>query len=168
MERRSIEAVVRALNQADVRYLVCGGLAVVAHGYVRFTADIDLFLELGEENLRRALAALGGLGYRPRAPVALTEFADVAKRRAWVAQKGLTVFSLDSPEHPATEIDLFVEPPLDFDAAYARAVRLEVAPGLPATFVSCEDLLTMKRQAGRAQDVEDIEKLSTLRRARET
>lgn len=168
MERRSIEAVVRALNQADVRYLVCGGLAVVAHGYVRFTADIDLFLELGEENLRRALAALDGLGYRPRAPVALAEFADAAKRRAWVAQKGLTVFSLDSLEHPATEIDLFVEPPLDFDAAYARAVRLEVAPGLPATFVSCEDLLTMKRQAGRAQDVEDIEKLSTLRRARET
>ena len=42
MERRSIEVIIRALNEAHVRYLIAGGLAVVAHGYVRFTADAGM------------------------------------------------------------------------------------------------------------------------------
>ena len=69
MEKRSIEAVIGALNEDRVRYLVAGGLAVVAHGYVRFTADLDLVLDLQEDNLRRAVSSLSRLGYRPRAPV---------------------------------------------------------------------------------------------------
>ena len=42
MELRSIEAIIRALNDAQVKYLVVGGLAVNAHGYERFTKDVDL------------------------------------------------------------------------------------------------------------------------------
>ena len=38
----ALEAVSAALNQAGVRYLIAGGLAVNAHGYVRLTMDIDL------------------------------------------------------------------------------------------------------------------------------
>jgi len=41
MEKHSVDAIVGALNMANVRYLVAGGLAVVAQGYVRFTADVD-------------------------------------------------------------------------------------------------------------------------------
>ena len=104
MEKRSVEAVVRALNAADVRYLIAGGLAVVAHGYVRFTADIDLLLDLDPANLRRAIAALTPLGYRPRAPVPIDDFVQPGKRAQWVREKGLIVFSLFSPVHPATEV----------------------------------------------------------------
>src|SRR5262245_30832295 len=111
MERRSVEAIVEALNRAGARYLIAGGLAVVAHGHVRFTADVDVVLDLERGNLERALAALAGLGYRPRAPVELIEFADAAKRTAWARDKGMTVFSLFSAEHPATEVDLFLDAP---------------------------------------------------------
>lgn len=163
MEQRSIEAIVQALNSAGVRYLIAGGLAVVAHGYVRFTADLDLILDLEEENAKRALRALAGLGYQPRAPVALDEFADPQKRRQWVRDKGLTVFSLFSRAHPATEVDLFVQMPLDFNPAHAAATRMEIAPGLPATFVSYEHLVELKRQAGRPQDLDDIAKLQAVR-----
>jgi hypothetical protein len=45
MQRRSIEAIVQALDAANVRYLIAGGLAVVAHGHLRFTADVDLVLD---------------------------------------------------------------------------------------------------------------------------
>jgi len=45
MTIRSLETIVRALDGARVRYLIVGGLAVVAHGYVRFTADVDLVLD---------------------------------------------------------------------------------------------------------------------------
>ena len=162
MERRSVETIVRALNAAGIRYLIAGGLAVVAHGYVRFTADVDLVLDLEPGNVNRAIVAFGRLGYRPRAPVAFEELADSEKRAQWVREKGLTVFSLYSPEHPATEVDVFVEAPFDFDAAYRRAAREEVADGATATFVGLSDLLRLKEQAGRPQDVVDIEKLRTL------
>ena len=46
--------------------------------------------------------------------------------------------------------------------AYARAVRMEVGPGLSATFASYDDLLAMKRAAGRAQDLDDVERLEAL------
>ena len=69
MKRDSVIAIVAALNENQVRYLIVGGLAVVAHGYVRFTADVDLLLSVETENLKRAVAALKLLGYRPRAPV---------------------------------------------------------------------------------------------------
>ena len=121
MEKRSVEEIVRALNEAGVRYLIVGGVAVVAHGYLRFTADLDLILDLAEDNLRRAVAALAGEGYRPRAPVPLEAFIDAVNRAQWVRDKQLTVFSLDSSQHPRTEVDLFVEAPFDFDKAYAEA-----------------------------------------------
>jgi hypothetical protein len=46
METGSVAAIVAALNQHRVRYLVVGGLAVVAHGCLRFTADVDLMLSM--------------------------------------------------------------------------------------------------------------------------
>ncbi len=163
MERRSVEAIVQALNDAGVRYLIAGGLAVVAHGFVRFTADLDLVLDLEEGNLRRALSTLAALGYRPRAPVALDDFVDPSNRSRWVAEKGLTVFSLSSDRHPATEVDVFVEAPFDFDAVHARRATMEVADGLQAPFVGALDLIDMKRRAGRPQDLQDVERLESLK-----
>jgi hypothetical protein len=162
LERRSVGTIVEALNQAGVRYLVAGGLAVVAHGVVRFTADMDVVLDPGTEAMRRAIAALAALGYRPRAPVDFGDLADPEKRAEWLREKGLTVFSAFSPEHQATEVDLFVEPPFDFEAVYSRASRFEVAPGVEATFVGVRDLIAMKRRAGRPQDLRDAEDLESL------
>jgi hypothetical protein len=163
MERRSVEAIVRALNDAGVRYLVVGGLAVIAHGYLRLTVDVDLILDLREENLRRAVTALQNIGYCPRAPVPFEQFVDPSNRSRWIAEKGLTVFSLFSSRHPKTEVDLFVDAPFDFDRAYAAAMRQEVAPGLVATFASYDDLVFLKRTAGRSQDMEDIRRMQIAR-----
>ena len=159
MEVRSVEAIVRALNEAHVRYLVAGGVAVVAHGHVRYTADLDLILDLAEDNVKRALAALTALEYRPLAPVALEQFADPRIRSEWVQEKGMTVFSLVSPRHQATAVDIFAEAPLEFARAYGAAVQFEVAPGLPATVVSLADLLALKAQAARPKDMLDIDHL---------
>jgi hypothetical protein len=80
-----------------------------------------------------------------------------------VQDKGLTVFSVYSAEHPATEVDLFVEMPLDFDQAHRDARWLEIAPGVPASFLSLADLLRLKRRAGRPQDMLDVEQLKKIR-----
>jgi predicted nucleotidyltransferase len=162
MLKTGVESVVRTLNEHQVQYLIVGGLAVVAHGYVRFTADVDVVLSLDPDNIRRAISAFQTLGYRPRAPVAFEQFLDPANRQQWKREKNMTVFSLFSPAYPATEIDLFVEAPLDFSSAYARAVSIEVAPGTPATFCGLDDLIALKSKAGRPQDMEDIRRLRQL------
>lgn len=163
MQKESVSQLVKALNDAGARYLIAGGLAVVAHGYVRLTADVDVILDMDEANLRKALRALAGLGYRPRAPVPIDDFALTEKRAQWVREKGLTVFSLYSSKHPATEVDLFMQPPVDFSSAYARAVRQEIVAGVMGVFVGFEDLVAMKELAARPRDREDIEKLKKAR-----
>ncbi len=163
MEKRSVEAIVNGLNVAGARYLIVGGLAVVAHGYVRFTADFDLMLDLeDEENVRLALEVLKNAGYTPRVPVPIEQFANAELRTMWQTQKNLLVFSLWSAQHPQTEIDIFVSNPLDFEAAFARAKIYVSANGSAMRIVALEDLLQLKAEAGRAKDLLDIEQLERL------
>ncbi len=82
MQQASVETIFRRLNEAGVRYVVVGGFAVVVHGYARFTADIDLMLDLSEENVQSALRVLKSEGYAPRIPVPMELFADTATREA--------------------------------------------------------------------------------------
>ena len=128
VEKNEVQEIIRALNDSRVRYLIVGGLAVVAHGYVRFTADLDLVLAVDEPNLRQAVDALQMLDYQPRAPVPFEQFIDPAMRNKWASEKGMRVFSLFSLTNPKTEVDLFLEPPLDFTPAYDRALRSTTAP----------------------------------------
>jgi hypothetical protein len=146
---------------ANVRYLVVGGVAVVLHGIPRFTADLDLVVALEPPNALAAMTALVALGYQPRAPVQAIQFADPATRRSWIDDKGLVVFSLWSPTHPATEIDVFVEEPFPFDEAYGRAVRADLGSCV-VTIASVDDLIELKRRVGRPKDLADIAALEKL------
>lgn len=156
-----LEQIFRAFELASVRYLVVGGVAVVLHGHLRFTADLDLVVQLQDDNARRAVEALGSLGFRPRAPVVPTDFANAAARNGWIAEKGLTVLSFWSPSFPGTEVDLFVEEPFDFDEADARAVTADLG-STKVRVVSRQDLIAMKRAAGRPRDIEDADVLEDL------
>ncbi len=155
------DLVFAALAKRDVRYLVVGGVAVVLHGVPRFTADIDLVVALDTANVLAALKALAGLAYQPHAPVPLLDFADPSLRRDWIETKGLTVFSLWSPDHPATEIDLFIEDPFPFEEAFMRATRVDLGAN-HVTVASIADLIELKRRADRPMDREDIARLLAL------
>lgn len=163
MDRSSLETVIGALNAASVRYLIAGGLAVIAHGYLRLTKDLDLVLSLDPENARLGVTTLAALGYRPSVPVTLEDFADAGKRAEWARAKGATVLGLYSDSHRTLPIDLFIAEPFDFARAHREALREEVAPGHIAWFVSFDDLVAMKRVAGRPQDLADIHQLDEIR-----
>jgi hypothetical protein len=159
----SIEAIATALQEAEVRYLVAGGLAVAAHGFGRVTFDIDLVVQLQTENIKRAMVALQLLGYRPSVPVAAADFADPVTRESWIRDKGMVVFQLISDSHRDTPIDLFVTEPFDFDKEYSLALQGEILPGVPVRFVSLDTLLIMKTVADREKDREDIRQLQLIR-----
>jgi hypothetical protein len=161
VDATDFETIFAALEQAKVRYLVVGGVAVVLHGVLRFTADLDLVIALDEANALATISALARLGYRPRAPVNGEELANPATRRAWIEDKGLVVLSLWSPDHPATDVDIFVEEPFPFEDASQRAVEADL--GTTRTRVaSIADLVELKRRAGRPKDLADIEALATI------
>ena len=160
-----VEAILRALNDAEVRYLIVGGLAVVAHGYVRYTADVDIVLDLKSENALRAIKALEAIGYRPLAPVDAADFADAELRKTWHEEKGMLVFQMLNGNRPETRLDLFVTEPFDFDREFAAAKWEEVA-SVKAPVLQVATLIAMKTQVGRSQDLVDVEQLSKLVQSR--
>jgi hypothetical protein len=156
-----LERVLSALNQSGVRYLVVGGVAVVLHGFLRTTRDLDLVIQLEADNVRRALQALKGLGFQPVVPVPMEAFADPEIRESWIRDKNLIVFSLWHPDRPGFQIDVFASEPFDFQQIYERALRVPLER-TDATVISARDLIALKRQAGRSQDLADIEALEDL------
>jgi len=152
----------RAMNEAGVRFLVAGGLAVSAHGYLRFTKDADLVLELTPENVRAAFAALASVGYRPLVPITAEQFGDSALRTMLVQEKGMQVLQFWSDQHRETPVDVFVQVPFEFSDEYARALVKPLPGAGDVRFVSIPTLIRMKEEAGRSQDRIDIEHLRML------
>lgn len=150
-----------ALDDAAVRYVVVGGMAVVLSGHVRATVDLDVVVDLEPAAAARAMAALEGLGLLPRVPVAPRDFADPAVRAGWVADKHMQVLSFYDPERPAREVDVFVSYPLDFDALVEQAVPTSVS-GRSVPVAAKAHLIEMKRAAGRPRDLEDVRALEQL------
>jgi len=162
MKLESLRKIAAALNDADVRVLVAGGLAVVAHGYGRLTVDVDLVIQLAPSNIIRAFEALAGLGYRPRVPITAEQFADPVRRAGWIHDKGMMVLNFFSDQHVHTPIDVFVQEPFDFDQEYGRALVETLEGGIVCRFVSLSTLIEMKELAGRERDLDDIRYLSML------
>lgn len=162
MKLVAFEAIAAALRDASVRYLVAGGIAVNAHGYLRLTYDVDLVIQLEPDNILPAFGALAGLGYRPIVPVTAELFADKSQREQWIREKGMQVLNFYSDRHRPFTVDVFVSVPFDFDSEYEAAMQGEVAPGLTVRFVSIPTLIAMKQVAKRPRDLDDIEHLRMI------
>jgi|SRR5437879_3702386 len=153
----------KAMEDKGIRYVVVGGVAVVLHGFVRATMDLDLVVSLDADNTGRFLQLVKELGYRPKMPIPLEQFADPAKRREWIETKGMRVFSLHHSMRVPELVDVFTSEPIPFDELQARRVRVPVE-GISVSIASRRDLKVLKRAAGRPQDLQDIAALDELER----
>lgn len=157
------EDVFRELNKRKVRYLVVGGIAVNLYGVPRVTMDLDLMVEMERENLLRFVDALERVGYKPRVHVKATALADPAKRKEWQKKKHMVAFSFYRPELPYQQVDIFLDNPIDFEEA-SRTRELIAAEGIRIPLISLENLIKLKRELGREQDLSDVEALKKARR----
>ena len=151
-----------ALSQANIRYVTVGGFATVLHGFLRATGDIDLVLDMHGPNLVTALNTLKNLGFRPRAPVDILDFASPEKREEWVTTKGLNVFSVHASAGFPLEVDLFVTEPIPFDELFARSKLIPVENEL-VRVASIDDIIALKTISGRPKDLADIEALKAIK-----
>lgn len=134
----------RALSDHEVEALVVGAHALAAHGHVRATKDLDVWVRPSPENARRVYRALAAFG----APLdSLTE--EDLTVPGTVFQIGVAPLRIDV----LTAID-----GVSFAEAWADRVPVRLG-GAQAFVLSREKLIANKRAAGRLQDLADIERL---------
>ncbi|MBF8258897.1 MAG: hypothetical protein HW377_1271, partial [Actinobacteria bacterium] len=105
-------------------------------------------------------SAMKKMGFSPAVPVPPEAMADAAIRRGWKEEKNMLVLSFRSQARPALAIDVFIDEPISFEEAYSRRKRFHAGEGEIEIPAVCEaDLITMKEQAGRQQDLSDVEAL---------
>jgi hypothetical protein len=142
-----LHAIAAALTAAGIPYAVCGGIAVTAYGAVRTTKDIDVLI--AREDVARVLDAVRPLGYAfPALPMT---FEPGTPRERHVQR----VSKVDGRDHLL--LDLLIAEGV-FAGALADRTEVTLATG-PLSIVSRATLIRMKRLAGRAQDLADLEQL---------
>lgn len=151
----------KALNDADVQYIIVGGLATVLHGYARLTADIDLVINLNQQEAEKAIKAITEMGLKARLPVDPMQFTDKVIRESWINDKNMLVFSFFDPGNPLMILDVFVREPFPFKEMQQRAVSMDIG-GINVPVCAIQDLIAMKSGTGRAKDEEDIKYLQGL------
>ncbi|HEV2646249.1 MAG TPA: hypothetical protein VGU46_07800 [Acidobacteriaceae bacterium] len=146
MNKKQI-SLLAAFLAAKVEYAVVGGVAVNAHGYVRATNDLDIFIRPTEENARAAFHALQSLGI----PLENLEPNDL------LAEEENLRFG------PAEDhIDILASiGQMPFDQVWRNRIQTEIH-GLRVPFISKSDLIQNKRQVGRLRDLADAEELALV------
>jgi hypothetical protein len=157
------EPIFQILNTAEVRYVVVGGLATLLHGHARATADVDLVVDLAPEEAAKMIQALVTRGFRPQVPVAPEQFADSTVREVWHREKHMRAFSLVDPANPMRVVDLLLKPEVPFGELFARSQEVMLNQ-TKIRIASLDDLILLKRQAGRPQDLADVKQLEAIRR----
>ena len=143
------------LNKEAVKYMVAGGIAVNLYGIERATADIDIVIKLDNENLSKFVHVAKKLGLKPKVPVKLDDFISGDKRKAWIQDKGMTVFSLYDNKNPFFLLDIFIEVPFDFDEIYKQRRKIKFEDTI-IPVVPIESLIMMKEKSDRPQDRADV------------
>lgn len=163
MEESFYARLFRELAARNVRYVLCGGLALVFRHIKRFTADADIAIDFTRENVERFVEAVTLIGYTPRIPVDPLELGSAAKREEWRREKGALVFTLIHLAHPFQPIDVFLESPLPFEELTSSATGIKVGEN-EVPVASYESLLKMKRKIvpPREKDAIDILLLERL------
>ncbi len=141
---RDFRDLLSALNDQGAEYLVVGAHALAAHGHVRATKDLDVWVRPVSENAARVLAALESFG----APLHDLTRADLVKPGI-VFQIGV----------PPVRIDLLTSiDGVAFEEAWKERLRTHFA-GVGVGVLSRAHLIRNKRASGRLQDLADVERL---------
>lgn len=141
MLNRDFNDLLSAFNAAEVEYLVVGAHALAAHGHVRATKDLDVWIRPSAVNAARVMAGLAVFG-APAGAVSESDFA----APGITFQIGVDPVRIDI----ITTVD-----GLSFDDAWPNRVRADYG-GQPAFVISRADLIANKRASGRPQDLADI------------
>ena len=156
------ESIFRHFNNAKIKYLVAGGVAVNLHGFVRFTGDLDILVLLEEKNLERLDQLMKKIGYIERIPVSVPELKDNKKVKKWLKEKNLKAYSFIPPKNSLLQIDIIIEESLKF-SQFDRKKIVKKIDNVNISVICLDDLIKMKKKANRDQDIFDLKSLIELK-----
>lgn len=136
-----------ALSAHGVEYVVVGGVAVNAHGYIRNTRDLDIFFRPSMDNATALFRALESLSV----PLSGKDPTDLLVDYAQ--------FQMKTPHGRVDFLTSIGEMP--FDQAWNGRIEEDI-DGIRVSFISKQDLIENKLQVGRLQDLVDAHKLGQL------
>jgi Nucleotidyl transferase of unknown function (DUF2204) len=135
---------VRLLNEENVEYVVLGGHAVIVHGYVRTTGDIDIFVNSTQANAHKIVRALERFGYT-NGEFEVDDFTLVpnylsfSRYDSWI---DIMTFAVG----------------VTFDECYSNRLSMETE-GVVVNFINLAELINNKKALGRPQDLQDLDNL---------
>jgi len=141
---QDFEEFLKLLNSHGVEFLVIGGYAVGLHGYPRGTADLDVWVSMGQPNADRLVRALREFGFdMPNLNPSL--FLEEDK----LVRMGV----------PPLRIDILTSiAGVSFEDCFARREVVSVGD-VEIPIISLADLKANKRATGRRQDLADVDHL---------
>lgn len=149
-------------HKENIRYLLCGGLAVNIYGVPRMTADIDVLLDFEAENIKRFDICMLNALYKSSLPISLNLLSDKNERVKLISEKNLIAFSYYSTKINTMSMDVLIDVPFTFEELWARK-NTRINDQTPIHLVSIDDLIALKKYSNRKQDQEDIYLLSQLK-----
>ena len=150
-------ALLRRLDAGGVKFVVVGGIAAITHGSPRFTRDLDIVFATDEANVQRLGAALVGLNARLHGVIDEVPFVPDARTLRHVRLLCLTT--------DEGRLDVMVQP--DGSKGYEQllAGSIEaVVEGIAVRVAGIDDLIAMKKAAGRPKDRLHLEELYAIKR----
>ncbi|HMO62603.1 MAG TPA: hypothetical protein PKC39_11430 [Ferruginibacter sp.] len=139
-----------ALLRHKVNFMLIGGYAVIHYGYERTTGDMDIWLQLGNDNKNRLLAALAEFGI---------DAADIVQLQQMNFDNALPVFFIGEPPRRidfVTAVNRVV-----FDDAINNATYFKL-DNEQIPVIHYNDLVQSKIFTGRAKDMADVEELKKI------
>ncbi|MDO8957011.1 MAG: hypothetical protein Q7W38_09245 [Deltaproteobacteria bacterium] len=141
-----LKAVIAKLNEAQIDYALCGGLALAIHGIPRATVDIDILIQ--KESLEKVQILTRGLGYIIKAePMSFAQEAVEIHRVSKIDPEGRDLLSID-----------FLLVTSAIKPIWENRQKVEWEEG-KLWVVSREGLIRLKSLRGSGQDLDDIQKL---------
>jgi hypothetical protein len=152
-----IQEFLRLLAVHEVRAVVVGGEAVIFHGHVRVTGDIDIFFDRSPENAKRLFNALEEFW---QGDIPELKDSSELEERGVIHQFGV----------PPNRIDLLNDiDGVDFETVWKGRIHVELrgeSVSLGINYIGLEELVRNKMASGRPQDLEDLPFLLEARNAK--
>ncbi len=150
-----LERVCRTLNNANLRYAIVGGYAVALHGAVRGTIDIDIVLKWEKRQLESLETELNNINLKSRLPLTAKDVFNY--RDEYINNRNLIAWNFYNPANLSEQLDVIIT----FDLSGREIIKKTIS-NTSIPILNKTDIIDMKSNTGRAQDIEDIKALQKL------
>ena len=137
---------------SKLKFALVGGYALALHGLVRATIDVDFVIKLTQNDFELAEKTLNRLGLQSRIPVRAQDL--IKMRNEYIEERNLIAWSFVDYKNPSRQVDILITR----DVSSMQVEKISVN-GRKIPVASLKELLKMKEEAGRPQDLVDIQNI---------